>query len=118
MEVVMADIDQITRRVEALRRDAIERDQRHQTVYDARAQKIDNIAPGSMPDAWPRPITANVLDTSARQLAENLAPLPSLNCAPGRGDERASEEDGGEAHEGRVLVHHRLWPEAADADGL
>jgi hypothetical protein len=61
----------------------IERDQRHQTVYDARAQKIDNIAPGSMPDAWPRPITANVLDTSARQLAENLAPLPSLNCAPG-----------------------------------
>ncbi|MFF3363597.1 hypothetical protein [Streptomyces misionensis] len=79
----MANIDQIARRVEALRRDATERDQRHQTVYDARAQKIDNIAPGSMPDAWPRPITANVLDTSARQLAENLAPLPSLNCAPG-----------------------------------
>ncbi|MEV7814247.1 hypothetical protein AB0P05_26505 [Streptomyces flaveolus] len=79
----MATIDQIARRVEALRRDAQERDARHQTVYDARAQKIDNIAPGSMPDAWPRPITANVLDTSARQLAENLAPLPSLNCAPG-----------------------------------
>jgi hypothetical protein len=79
----MADIDQIARRVEALRRDAQERDARHQTVYDARAQKIDNISPGSMPDAWPRPITANVLDTSARQLAENLAPLPSLNCAPG-----------------------------------
>jgi hypothetical protein len=79
----MADIDQVARRVEALRRDAAERDARHQTVYDARAQKIDNIAPGSMPDAWPRPITANILDTSARQLAENLAPLPSINCAPG-----------------------------------
>ncbi|MGW2169132.1 hypothetical protein ACWC1C_01215 [Streptomyces sp. NPDC001705] len=79
----MADIDQIARRVEALRRDATERDQRHQTVFDARAQKIDNIAPGSMPDAWPRPITANAIDTSARQLAENLAPLPSINCAPG-----------------------------------
>jgi hypothetical protein len=79
----MATIDQIARRVEALRRDAQERDARHQTVYDARAQKIDNIAPGSMPDAWPRPITANILDTNARQLAENLAPLPSLNCAPG-----------------------------------
>ena len=36
-----------------------------------------------MPDAWPRPIVANTLDTSARQLAENLAPLPSINCAPG-----------------------------------
>jgi hypothetical protein len=79
----MANIDQIARRVEALRRDAQERDARHQTVFDARAQKIENIAPGSMPDAWPRPITANVLDTSARQLAENLAPLPSINCAPG-----------------------------------
>lgn len=79
----MATIDQIARRVEALRRDATERDARHQTVYDARAQRIDSIAPGTMPDAWPRPITANVIDTSARQLAENLAPLPSINCAPG-----------------------------------
>jgi len=79
----MADISKIAARVEALRRDAHERDKRHQTVFDARAQKIDNIAPGSMPDAWPRPITANILDTSARQLAENLAPLPSINCAPG-----------------------------------
>jgi hypothetical protein len=79
----MADIAQIAARVEALRRDAVERDQRHQTVFDARAQKIDNIAPGSMPDAWPRPITANIIDTAARQLAENLAPLPSINCASG-----------------------------------
>ncbi len=79
----MVDIAKVAARVEALRRDAQERDARHQTVFDARAQKIDNIAPGSMPDAWPRPITANVLDTSARQLAENLAPLPSINCAPG-----------------------------------
>lgn len=79
----MADIARIAARVEALRRDAVERDQRHQTVFDARSQKIDNIAPGSMPDAWPRPITANIIDTSARQLAENLAPLPSINCAPG-----------------------------------
>lgn len=79
----MADIKKISARVEALRRDASERDARHQTVFDARAQKIDNISPGSMPDAWPRPITANILDTSARQLAENLAPLPSINCAPG-----------------------------------
>ena len=79
----MADISKITRRVEALRRDAQERDARHQTVYDARAQKIDNIAPGSMPDAWPKPITANTLDTAARQLAETLAPLPSINCASG-----------------------------------
>lgn len=79
----MADISKVTRRVEALRRDAQERDARHQLVFDARAQKLDNIAPGSMPDAWPRPITANAIDTAARQLSENLAPLPSINCASG-----------------------------------
>lgn len=79
----MADISKIVRRVEAMKRDARERDARHQMVFDARAQKIDNIAPGSMPDAWPKPITANVIDTAARQLSENLAPLPSINCAPG-----------------------------------
>ena len=79
----MRDIQQIARRVQVLRTDAIERDNRHQTVFDARAQKINNIQPGSLPDAWPRPITANALDTAARQLAENLAPLPSINCASG-----------------------------------
>lgn len=79
----MADITKIVRRVEALRRDAAERDKRHQTVYDARRQKIDSIAPGTMPDAWPKPIVANLIDASARQLAENLAPLPSINCASG-----------------------------------
>jgi hypothetical protein len=78
------DMTRIARRVQALRQDSSERDARHQEVYDARAQKIDNIAPGSLPDAWPRPITANMLDTSARQLAENLAPLPSINCATGQ----------------------------------
>ncbi|UQA91644.1 hypothetical protein [Streptomyces halobius] len=83
----MADISKVSRRVEALRRDAVDRDQRHQTIYDARAQKIDQIAPGTMPDAWPRPIVANLIDASARQLAENLAPLPSINCASGEGRE-------------------------------
>lgn len=79
----MRDIRQIAQRVEALRRDAQERDARHQTVYDARAQKINNIMPGSLPDAWPRPVVANAIDTAARQLAENLAPLPSINCSTG-----------------------------------
>lgn len=79
----MRDIRQIAQRVAALRRGAAERDARHQTIYDARAQKINNIQPGSLPDAWPRPVVANAIDGAARQLAENLAPLPSINCASG-----------------------------------
>ncbi|MGK5530849.1 hypothetical protein [Streptomyces sp. URMC 129] len=81
----------IVQRVDALRRDYADRDARHQTVYDARAQRIDNIAPGTMPDAWPKPITANMIDISARQLAENLAPLPSINCSTGSGTSEAAK---------------------------
>lgn len=81
--VVMTDMTSIARRVRSIRSDHSERDARHQTVYEIRANKIDSIQPGSLPDAWPKPIVANTIDTSARQLAENLAPLPSINCATG-----------------------------------
>ncbi|MGN6127885.1 MAG: hypothetical protein ACTHON_15090 [Humibacter sp.] len=79
----MADMATIVRRVQSLRANHAERDARHQTVYDVRANKIDRVQPGSLPDAWPKPIVANAIDTAARQLAENLAPLPSINCATG-----------------------------------
>lgn len=79
----MADMPTIVKRVQALRADHAERDARHQTVYDVRANNIQKVQPGSLPDAWPKPIVANAIDTSARQLAENLAPLPSINCATG-----------------------------------
>jgi hypothetical protein len=79
----VADMAMVTRRVLALRATHSERDARHQTVYDVRANKVQSIQPGSLPDAWPKPIVANTIDTAARQLSENLAPLPSVNCASG-----------------------------------
>lgn len=77
------DVDSVAKCVAAVRADHAERDARHQTVHDVRANNIDSVQPGSLPDAWPRPIVANAIDTAARQLAENLAPLPSINCATG-----------------------------------
>lgn len=79
----MTDISRIAKRVEALRRHYAERDARHQKVYDVRTGKIDNLQPGTMPDVWPKPIVANAIDVAARQMAENLAPLPAINCANG-----------------------------------
>lgn len=79
----VSDITKVAKRVEALRRFYIERDSRHMTVYDVRTGKIDNIMPGTMPDIWPKPIVANAIDIAARQMAENLAPLPAINCANG-----------------------------------
>lgn len=36
-----------------------------------------------MPDAWPKPIVANLIDTSARDTAEVMGTMPSINCSTG-----------------------------------
>lgn len=74
---------QVAQRVAALRANHSERDARHKLVHDVRSNNVQSIQPGSLPDAWPRPIVANAIDTAARQLSENLAALPSINCATG-----------------------------------
>ena len=76
-------LEQIHGKVEALRRAAADRDQRHRDVHDVRAGKIETVVPGSMPDAWPKPIVANLVDTSARDMAEVMGVMPSVNCTTG-----------------------------------
>src|SRR5262252_4466840 len=73
-------IEQIFSRVESLRRAAADRDQRHRDVHDVRSGDIDTVIPGSMPEAWPRPIVANLVDTSARDMSEVMGVMPSVNC--------------------------------------
>lgn len=79
----MATLERIFARVEALRRAAADRDQRHRDVHDVRSGDIDTVIPGSMPEAWPKPIVANLIDTSARDLAEVMGTLPSVNSTTG-----------------------------------
>jgi hypothetical protein len=79
----MTNLENIFSRVEALRRAAADRDQRHRDVHDVRSGDIDTVIPGSMPDAWPKPIVANLIDTSARDLAEVMGTMPSVNCSTG-----------------------------------
>jgi len=76
----MLTYDQVTRKVEALRQAARDRDQRMKDVHDVRSGDIDTVIPGAMPDPWPRPITANSIDTSARDLAEVMGQMPAINC--------------------------------------
>lgn len=77
------DIARVTRRVDAARRMAAERDARMQEVYDVRSNRFSAVQPGSAPDAWPKAIVANSIDIAARQLAESLATFPSVNCSSG-----------------------------------
>lgn len=73
-------LENIASRVESLRRAARDRDQRHRDVHDVRSGDIDTVIPGSMPEAWPKPIVANLVDTSARDMAEVMGVMPSVNC--------------------------------------
>ena len=79
----MRAIDQIQNKVQRLKRAFYERDQRMRDVHDVRSGKLDNVTPGAMPDIFPYPIVANLIDTTARDMAEVMATMPSLNCASG-----------------------------------
>jgi hypothetical protein len=57
-----------------------ERDIRWEEVRAIRRGDFDQW-PDMVSDAFPRPIVANFIDTTARDLAEMLAPLPSFNCS-------------------------------------
>ena len=72
--------ENIPQKVESLRRAAAERDQRHRDIHDVRSGEIDTVMPGAVPDAWPKPIVANMVDTSARDFAEVMGTMPSINC--------------------------------------
>jgi hypothetical protein len=75
--------EEIKTRVESLRRANAERDHRWNDVYSVRSGDTDTVMPGSMPDAWPKPIGANLIDTSARDMAEVMGAMPSINCSAG-----------------------------------
>lgn len=77
----MLSREDISRKVEALRRASAERDTRQRNVKDVRSGDLETVVPGSMPDAWPHPIVANMIDTSARDLAEVMGVMPAINCS-------------------------------------
>lgn len=59
---------------------AQERQSRASQVSAARRGDIEQVMPGLFPSNWPKPVIANILDTTARDLAEVLARLPAIDC--------------------------------------
>lgn len=76
-------LENVAAKVDALRRAAADRDQRQKDVRDIRSGDVDSVMPGAMPDAWPKPIVANMIDTSARDQAEVMGAMPSINASAG-----------------------------------
>lgn len=83
--------EELTRTVESLRRASAGRDQRYNDVHDVRSGDVDTVVPGSMPDSWPKPITANMIDTSARDRAEVMGVMPSINCSNASSTDKAKK---------------------------
>jgi hypothetical protein len=77
----MSDINVIARRVDAMKHRAVERDAQMQNVLAVRQGRMVEIYPDLFPEGMPHAMVANFVDVAARDLAEVLAPLPSVNCS-------------------------------------
>jgi hypothetical protein len=75
----------IPQRVTALRARYAERDLHNLEVQAARRGNIEQIAPDMFNETWRKPIVANLIETSARDVAGMLAPLPAFNCSAASG---------------------------------
>jgi hypothetical protein len=76
-----AELGGIPARVAALRAREALRDNRHAEIQAVRRGDFEAIAPDLFSDEFTRPVVANMIDTSARDFAAMLAPLPAFNCS-------------------------------------
>lgn len=80
----MASVDPlIPRAVQRMRENARERDAAMERVRMVRDGKYQEVWPNEFSDRYPNAIIANFTDVAARDIASNLAPMPSLSCSAG-----------------------------------
>lgn len=72
---------QIADRVQVIRARNQQRDSNYMKLIAIRKGDYETVAPGMFPATeFDKPLVANLIDTTARDLAEVMAPLPSFNC--------------------------------------
>jgi hypothetical protein len=77
----MLTVKEVTAKVARLQTKYAARDARMRDVLSVRQGDISKVFPSMFSDEYPKPLVANIIDVSARDLAEAMAPLPSFNCA-------------------------------------
>jgi hypothetical protein len=80
---VARNIEQVNSYVRQIRLRQYARDQRMANVRAARSGEVSHIMPGMLPDTWPKPIVANLIDISARFTAEQIGATPTVSCTSG-----------------------------------
>lgn len=76
----MDDAQRIAERVRVLRTRNTKRDANYMKLIAIRDGDYDVVAPGLFSDEFDKPLVANLIDTTARDIAEVMAPLPVVNC--------------------------------------
>ena len=74
------DPGEIATRVRTLRERNGTRDAAMRDVRSIREGRWEEVAPDLFPEDFPKPIAANFIDVTARDLASVIAPLPSFKC--------------------------------------
>ena len=77
----MLNIKEVTAKVTRLQTKYAARDGRMRDVLSVRQGDISKVFPTMFSDEYSKPLVANIIDVSARDLAEAMAPLPSFNCS-------------------------------------
>lgn len=75
------DIETIARKVQQLKDKNFDRDSRMEIMRQVRKGNMVAAFPDIFPESLDASMAANFIDVAARDLAEVLAPLPSINCS-------------------------------------
>lgn len=110
----MTDVAVIGERLKQMKRAALERDQRMFVMQLVRQGKPELIFHELFSETWAKPIVSNWIDSTAREFAEMLAPLPALNCSS-----RAMKTDADKARAAKKnVIGMHYWREAKLADHM
>ena len=77
----MLSVREVTAKVNRLQTRYAQRDGRMRDVLSVRQGDMSKVYPAMFSEEYPRPLIANLIDVSARDLAEAMAPLPTFTCS-------------------------------------
>lgn len=81
-----------------------ERQLKNGQVAAARRGDVNEVMPGMFPTNWPKPVVANIIDTTARDLAEILARLPAIDCQSSQTTSEKSKKNS--AKRTKIALHY------------
>jgi hypothetical protein len=90
----------VVQRTAEIRARFAQRDATMWRVGLVRAGQLQMVAPQHFSDDWPMSMIANLIDVVARDVAESIAPLPTLSCAAGRMKTDADKNRAGRKNKG------------------